>query len=327
MVPEGGHPTAREIEDQLQRMLASDRFRLADKQSEFLAFVVKRALGGKKSPGHIIAKELFPDTVCKTADGQLRIVGNHVRQTANNLRRTLVKYQAEEGREDPIVISLPEPHGDRTVKLAEGEAYTPQFAYNSIHPVTTELTLGNHFHRHQLIGEEKIALRHFAKALAICPEHIDAAIGVTEACCALRAWGQKVDDEFGPVLDKAVDVLDADSLRGSKYWRVHAAIANLFWHMEMPINQVAEHFEQAKALDRIRTESHQPYLLFLLHSGRVEEALRLSKRSFEAHQDDSRACIPYLGALMAAKRYTCASCTNKSAASKGYRRDGNAFCY
>jgi len=303
MTPEGGQPTTREIEDQLQRMLASDRFRLADKQSPFFELVVRRALNGKKTPGHVIAKELFPDTVCKTPDGQLRIVGNHAREAAKNLRKTLKRYYAEEGRGDPVVISFLEPSEDRTVKLAEGEAYTPRFAYSAVHSLPREIRLGNHHHRRGTVEDDEIALQHYAKALDICPDHVEAAIGMIETWCELYRWGEASAEELRvALLPKAVHVLNAEWARGSKNWRLYAA-AGFVYFLAGRNDQAAGYFGKARTLDRTRTESYEPYLLFLLYCGDRKEALSLSKLYLEAHEDDSRAYIPYLSALLKSRKY------------------------
>lgn len=304
-MPEDGRPSESEIEEQLQRMLASDRFRVAEKRSEFLEFVVRRAKEEKMSPGSTIARKLFPDKVWKRPDGKIKVEGHDVRQTANNLRDSLRKYYAHEGREDPVIISLPEPPEDRTVKLAEGEAYTPRFAYGAFHPVSRELRLGDHFHRRGTVEDGRIALRHFAKALTICPDHVDAAIGVIETWCGLLAHHEKPDeDSWAEVLVKAERVLDAAWARGSKNWRLYAVVGNRYYYAGgSRMSKAAEFFAKARTLDPIRTESYEPYIRCLIALGEVNEALALSKRYLDAHEEDSRAYVNYVLALSAAKRY------------------------
>lgn len=304
-MPEDGRPSESEIEDQLQRMLASDRFRVAEKRSEFLEFVVRRAKEGKKSPGSTIAQALFPDKVWIRPNGTIKVESHDVRETAKNLRKTLKLYYAEEGREDRVIVSLPEPSEDRTVKLADGEAYTPRFSYGAFHPVSRELRLGSHFHRRGTVEDERTALRHFAKALAICPDHIDAAIGVIEAWCGLLANHEKPDAKaWDGVLLKAEKVLDAAWMRGSKNWRLYAVVGNRFYYAGGSwVKKAAQFFAKAKALDPIRTESYEPYIRCLIDLGNVNEALALSKRYLDAHEEDSRAYVNYVLALAAAKRY------------------------
>jgi hypothetical protein len=102
-------PTKPEIEEQLQRMLSGKRFRNAKNQADFLALGVRRALGGKKTPGHIIAKELFPEKFQRAESTDVRV-------TASNLRQTLKRYYADEGIDDLVLIVLPEPPPDKKVK-------------------------------------------------------------------------------------------------------------------------------------------------------------------------------------------------------------------
>ena len=115
-------------------MLASTRFRNAPNRADFLKLVAQRALQGKKTPGHVVRTVLFSEKF-----------DTDVRQTADHLRATLKGYYASEGREDLVVIALPAPPKDKTVKLPEGEAYTPRFSYNASHP-GQEFALGE-FHR------------------------------------------------------------------------------------------------------------------------------------------------------------------------------------
>ena len=295
-----GAPKSEEVEGQLARMLASKRFRNAGSQSEFLALVVRRALAGKKTPGHIIAKKLFPNKVSAAPNGKLQIIGNDVRVTANNLRRTLGRYQADEGREDPVVICLPQPAKDRTLKLAEGEAYTPQFAYSEVHPAVREIKLGRHFLHRGHLQDDEMALLHFGNALTICPHHLEAAIGVVESRCALLEWGQNMDEETRNTVGRnATRVLDEECESGSTYWRLYAAAGNAYFHSSRDdrIELAAQFFVRSMSLDRLSTESYIPFLDFLMLTGHNNEALTLTKRYLDANDDDIRAYTTHIKAL------------------------------
>src|SRR5579863_7827930 len=174
MTPGLDIPTSPETKDQLAHMLASMRFRNAPNRADFLELVVQRALQGKKTPGHVVRTVLFSDKS-----------DNDVRQTANNLRRTLKEYYANEGREDLVVIALPDPPKDKTIKLPEGEAYTPRFSYNVNHPVGQEFVLGE-FHRSRgTIEDNFTALDHYNRVLKLAPSHIGANIGTAEVWTGL----------------------------------------------------------------------------------------------------------------------------------------------
>ena len=103
-------------------MLATPRFKNAETQADFLELVVGRALQGKQTRGSDIAKALFEhkDEI-------------NVRSNANHLRKTLERYYSQEGIEDLVLIALPKPPRERSVKLPEGVAYTPEFFYNPRH--------------------------------------------------------------------------------------------------------------------------------------------------------------------------------------------------
>src|SRR5580704_6917380 len=102
-------PAPEDIKAQLQRTLASKRFSTASNQKDFLVLVVNRALKGKKSSELVIAQALFPKFI--------KDESTDVRVTASNLRKALAKYYAREGREDLVIIALPEPPPDKSIKL------------------------------------------------------------------------------------------------------------------------------------------------------------------------------------------------------------------
>src|ERR1022692_4765813 len=116
-------PSVQEIQQQLDRMLSSARFRGASNPADFLAFVVTRALKGKKSPEDIIGRNLLGAKFSKD-------VTTDVRVTAHHLRKALGKYYESEGAEDPVIIVLPNPPGDKSIRLPRGESYCPIFTYN-----------------------------------------------------------------------------------------------------------------------------------------------------------------------------------------------------
>lgn len=88
----------------LGRVLASDAFRAAPQLSAFLAFVVERAVEGRGAElkGYTIAVEALGRPA--DFDPQLDPI---VRVEAGRLRRTLSQYYAEEGRSDPVRITMP----------------------------------------------------------------------------------------------------------------------------------------------------------------------------------------------------------------------------
>jgi tetratricopeptide (TPR) repeat protein len=292
MTPKFGSPTSREIKDQLERMLAAPRFRNASNRADFLALIVRRALQGKKTPGHIIAKQLFQEKP-----------DYYVRVTASNLRKTLNEYQGKEGREDLVRIALPKPPNEKKIKLPEGEAYTPEFSYNPNHALGRELRLGRHFHRRGMLTDEQLAFGHFTKALTMCPHHLEASIGVVEAWCSLLDWGAAIEDQATQAtLVQASRVMDMAWVSGSTYWRVYAAAGHLY-SLHGHLDRAKEYFAKAVALDRMTTESYEPYVKFLIHSGDRSEGVSLAKNYFDAHEEDIYAYTTYALALARSGSY------------------------
>ena len=111
-------PTTPEIKAQLERMLASERFRNAKNQSGFLRHVVDRALPGKKTSETIRGKALLGHKYMKGCESM------HVRVTADNLRHRSKNITPRRDVKTSVGIALPDPSKDKTIRLPEGEAYT-----------------------------------------------------------------------------------------------------------------------------------------------------------------------------------------------------------
>jgi TolB-like protein len=100
----GGRPSAQEIRAALERVVASDVMRSSPQLTAFLRFVVQAVLEGSSDriKGYVIAVE-----VLKRGAKFNPQIDPIVRVEATRLRRTLERYYAGPGAEDPIVIALP----------------------------------------------------------------------------------------------------------------------------------------------------------------------------------------------------------------------------
>jgi tetratricopeptide (TPR) repeat protein/TolB-like protein len=100
----GGRPSAQEIRAALERVAASDVMRSSPQLTAFLRFVVQAVLEGNSDriKGYVIAVEVLKRGT--TFNPQIDPI---VRVEATRLRRTLERYYAGPGAEDPIVIALP----------------------------------------------------------------------------------------------------------------------------------------------------------------------------------------------------------------------------
>lgn len=112
----GGRPNAQEIRAALERVLASEIMRSSPQLAAFLRFVVEAVLEGNSDriKGYVIAVE-----VLKRGTKFNPQIDPIVRVEATRLRRTLERYYASAGAEDPVVITLPR------------GTYVPTFTYRA----------------------------------------------------------------------------------------------------------------------------------------------------------------------------------------------------
>jgi adenylate cyclase len=96
--------TTAAVRGQLEKVLASDAFRRADRMRCFLRFIVEETLQGRGSQlkEYLIGVEVFD-----RKDWYDPRIDPVVRGEARRLRSKLVEYYQDEGREDPVRIHLP----------------------------------------------------------------------------------------------------------------------------------------------------------------------------------------------------------------------------
>jgi Tol biopolymer transport system component len=101
---EPGTVPAEAVRPQLERLLASSGFRSSERLNRFLKFVVQQRLAGNASQikESVLAVEIFDRD--PSYDSRVDSV---VRVEARRVRDKLEKYYRDEGRDDPVVISLP----------------------------------------------------------------------------------------------------------------------------------------------------------------------------------------------------------------------------
>jgi len=110
--PTGNLPTREAIKAQLARILESETLSTSDRSKAFLAFVVRQSLLGKGAD----LKELVIGTELFGQSGFDPKRNSTVRSAANRLRAKLAGYYAGQGRDDEVLITLPE------------GAYVPRFS-------------------------------------------------------------------------------------------------------------------------------------------------------------------------------------------------------
>ncbi len=117
-----GPVNAVEITAQLKRILASSDFEQSRRLCKFLTFIVEETIAGRADylKEYMIGVDVFERG--ESFDPQTSSV---VRVEAGRLRSRLEKYNAVDGRDDPIHITLPP------------GAYVPAFRNNSVDPALT----------------------------------------------------------------------------------------------------------------------------------------------------------------------------------------------
>ena len=102
--PTGSLPTQEAIEAQLARILDSEALSTSDRSKAFLAFVVRQSLLGSGAE----LKELVIGTELFGQSGFDPKRNSTVRSAANRLRAKLAAYYAGQGRDDDVLITVPE---------------------------------------------------------------------------------------------------------------------------------------------------------------------------------------------------------------------------
>lgn len=122
-------PSADEVRQQLERILASATFSTAGRHSRLLRYVVERALAGEgeQLKEYVLGTEVFdrPDTYDPRIDSIVRV-------EARRLRNRLEGYYENQGANDPVVISIPR------------GSYVPEFTArteppSSVHPAAATI--------------------------------------------------------------------------------------------------------------------------------------------------------------------------------------------
>jgi tetratricopeptide (TPR) repeat protein len=284
MIPLDFPPANFEVEDQLKRMLTSPRFRNAPNPSAFLELGVRRALKGKKTTGRVVGDVLFKGKLIPGESSDVRI-------TARNLRKTIEKYYACEGRDDIVIISFADPQTDVTIKPVEGEAYTPRFGYNQRFSSLVVSRMGFRCLEQSTYRDHRHAFSIFTSILKNDPNNIAAALGLIQTISnfAERKWEYPIQIE---PFDVCIGLFEKLEKRAEKYWRLWAAKA-YFWKGTGNDELVASCYEKAVSSNRTATESFRPYIEFLFANGRDKEGLGLAERYVVERIEDSTAVAWY----------------------------------
>lgn len=299
---EGVNPSRHEVEQQLARMLAHPLFRAKDLQGRIFAFLVKSALAKRKIDEKALFVKFFTLEHYKNA-------ATHVRTNVSYVRKLLNDYYEEGGANDPVIIALPAPERSsrrkknyRIVKRPAGEAYRPQFSYNPRAPIAKQFAIANH-----LVGgspeQVERALWKFNEIYKAEPTHPDVLLGFTETVSSQVLFGGVYPEDLrAHVVAGGHQWIDGLDRSTADAWRIHNVRALLHF-VGGAMDKAKKEFGIALRLDRSATISRGWYTLFLLATGKGEEAARLQALNSEENVSDAQTQAIYGLYLSKAKRF------------------------
>jgi tetratricopeptide (TPR) repeat protein len=256
----GGSPGIIEIQKQLSRIVECQRLRDSPSQAKLLQFIVESDLQAAEISEADLNALLFPR-------GHYDPDTSVGRATASNLRKSLDAYYADEGKDDPIIISIP-----------RGKKYKPSIRYNPRSAACKSYRLGMSHLRAFLSAEDgDLALEYLTEAIARDPIYA-------------AAYAAKAQAEFSHALYRSSD--------SPNHWialaeqSAHAALKSdpASWRAHVVLGAVAccsfdwisaqAAFDAALTSDPFETSRHFFYLAYLAAIGRMAEALKLAESQF-----------------------------------------------
>ena len=276
MAESGAIPTGREIERQLERMLASSAFAARPQQARVFEFIVRAAVAEMEITEKDIRARFFPTPPYNP-------YSTVVRTTVNFIRGSLVPgYYAKEGVEDEVIVTLPLPAASG--KRAPGAAYKPEFTYNPRSAADHAYREGmRHFTHLFSFFDYAGAGRCFNRAIAAQPSFAPA--------YAARAEYHVAEPMLAPYTypRKMLVRARADALKGlrldPKQWRAHIALAAV--HVcRRQWKEAQEEFSRALRINSVETRYHPWYAAFLMAVGKKNAALTLVSDRAEERPED-----------------------------------------
>jgi tetratricopeptide (TPR) repeat protein len=265
------NPVRHEVERQLQRMLAHPLFAARPQQARLFEFLVRSALDEKEVTEKDIRAAFFPTPPYSPESTVARTTVNFIRG------ELLREYYDGEGKDDPVLIALPDPKKNKTasgksIKLPPGTAYKPAFSYNPRHDIAKEFALAQHFLR-GTPSQITDALLHLAKVEEMEPDQPDTVLAAIEAYAIQMLLGMP-EDERKMYLEAGFDCLARIAPRVPDYWRIHV-VRGLLYCADGYFETAKREFDAALALDRESTRRSDWYSYLLFRTGREEEAIQI----------------------------------------------------
>jgi tetratricopeptide (TPR) repeat protein len=285
---EGINPSRREIERQLDRMLAHPLFRAKTLQAEMFEFLVTSGLNGVKLEELDIFLKFYPKK--KPQDE-----GSEVRTNVTYVRKMVREYYGGDGKDDPVIIRLPvpertlQPNGKyKLIKRPPGGAYKPEFSYNPRSARAKDLAIANYL----LSGgpaQVEQGLWQLEKTFREDPNQPDMVLSTVEAVGGqLLLGGVFPDDVKKGLITEGFAWIDRIAAQVPDYWRVPMVRALLHYY-DGDLDKAGKEFEIALTLDRQHTISRGWYTQYLFATGRQDDAVHLMGLNADERVDNAQA--------------------------------------
>jgi len=287
-------PTRTEVEWQLARMMDNADFASRPQQAKLLAFIVNGTLDGEEITEKYIRGEFFPSPPYKPES-------NIARRTIDLIRDLLTEYYVYDGRDDLVIISLPQSPPGKRIKFQAGKAYTPLFGYNPRHPDSRKFRLGSHFLQQRSPTAISEALAHLHEVTALHGGHSPAHTGLVEALCTMTLYMSRSSPSVeiltlaGQIANDAVGLAPDD-------WYSHAVRGVVLLCADQ-LQQANHEFAKSLEHDRLQTLNYAWYHAFLFRTGKQNRALELAKLYAIDHVESPYAQALYGLYLYAMRRF------------------------
>ena len=248
-------PTRPQLENQLSKILGSETFRKRPTLRRLLEYIVISALEGKKLTAKLIAFDLFPASRDRRPNDN-PFTG--VQANASLLRTRLAEYYIGEGLEDPFIIEVP-----------PGESYGAVFSINSRHPV------GKFYHRGLYRLSKVFSCYEVEYGLSDLMQAFDcdpcsASVNAALAHAHLINIPYRYIPQLGSARYRARYALELNP----DTWLAHIVLGAVYsCHWEW--DDARQSFEAASRIAPLQTRSHFWYVVFLLATGKRQEALQI----------------------------------------------------
>lgn len=258
------NPPNAEVERQLEKMLASPVFTSRGQQAKVLECIVRGALAGEAIMEKYIRAKVFPSPPYKPES-------NIARRTVDLVRDLLTEYYAQDGKDDLVLISLPQSPPGKRIKFQAGHAYKPSFRYNPSSEAARHYRRGlYHFSRVSLLPDIKFALASFESAIKANSSYAPAHSALAE----VQLFRALCNHDVPP--STIIELAEA-SVRKALHlnptlWRARLSFGLI--HMcRHDWNKATLAINEALSVAPAEVRKHPVHLAFLLAMGRTDEVM------------------------------------------------------